>query len=221
MKILAAFAFSLAAQAAAAAPVIGQVNYIDSMPIGNVFAFWHVVVVDSDTQAPLEGVHYSYSIDTSCLSIGGAATAEGYTDADGVALMGAFVAVAPNLACATELDVDGVAPLSLPVHTFWPQDVVITPDAAAISTLVNAPFNVTVRTTESGLPVNAFRGQFTATSSSSGSSAATQCCVQFVYNTGVYTMPFLANDKQGHYTIVVEFGTAPPATVDVTQRVKR
>jgi hypothetical protein len=216
---LIAFVLSLAAQGAGAAPVIAQINHIDSLPIGNVLAISSAVIVDADTQAPLAGIPFRFSTDTSCASAGAGGTAEGFTDADGFAWM-VVSAVAPSLACATTLEVDGVPPLSLPVHTFWPQDVVVTVDVPAIVTVVGQPFTVTARTTESGLPVNAWPGEFSVTSSNNGSSATTQCCLQWVHNSGVYTMPFVANDKQGHYTITVTFSSAPPASVEVKQRLK-
>jgi hypothetical protein len=218
---LIAFILSLAAQGATAAPVIAQVNYLDSMPVSDtMFAIWSATVVDSDTRAPIAGVHYRYSADTSCASFGASGAAEGYTDGDGLA-SAVLAAVAPSLACATMLEVDGAAPVSQSVHTFLLQNVVITPEAAAIDTVVNGSFTVTVHTTESGLPVNTGKGQISVTPSPNGASATLGCCVQAVNNSGIVSIPFLGNGKQGHYTITVGFAPAPPATVDVTQKVKR
>jgi hypothetical protein len=202
---------------------IALMEYADSVALGTFTMPLRAVVVDSATQAPVAGARYSYATDPTCGWFSGSSVVEGFTNSLGEATVPlGFTGRALTLSCAITLTVEGMTqPLHLGVHVFNPNNVVITASQLAVDTTVNRDFLLTFSTTESGLPVNAIPLEVAVNASPSGAGATVLCCGLAQINTGLASVQLHANDKQGHYEIVVGYWNSPTVTIGVTQKVKR
>ena len=204
--------------ASASAATLISWGALDSVAVGESTPPLQARVEDENFMG-IAGLRYVFETDPACGTFAGASSVEGVTDANGVAASPPWTGLALTLSCPTRVSVEGFAePLDLSLHVFSPDAVVMTPVPAALETVVNEAFAVTISMTESGFPVNAFLDGGFVTVGPNGSSATLTDALTSI-NSGNMRLRFLANDKQGRYEVVVTY-RGRQLIVPVTQRVR-
>ncbi len=200
---------------------VGRIGGPSMVAVGETTIAPFVATV-SNSGVPVAGLPYRFAADTSCgrFVTGDPASAEGVTDSNGRASSPLYLGVARSVSCAVTLtagDVPSVVDFSM--HVFSYAAMVLSPQPASLVTTSGQPFRVVVSFAESGLSVDAWTIGAFVTQFNANRNGTSASITGVSYSGNSLALDFLANDKQGDYSITfLVGGGASQVTVPVSQR---